>query len=69
MLAEVRNERDDVRQDRDRWREQAEAQTRILTHQQQLPPAALPGQASVPPLAPVAQGWRAKLAGWIGGSS
>ena len=69
MLAEVRNERDDVRQDRDRWREQAEAQTRLLTHQQQPPPAAPPGQASVPPLAPVPQGWRARLAGWIGGSS
>ena len=67
MLAEVRNERDDVRQDRDRWREQAETQTRLLTHQQQPPPAAPPGQASVPPLAPVPQRWRAKLAGWIGG--
>lgn len=69
MLAEVRNERDDVRQDRDRWREQAEAQTRLLTHQQQTTPATLPDQALAPPLAPAPQGWRAKLAGWIGGGS
>ena len=33
MLDEVRRERDDVRQDRDHWREQAETQTRLLTHQ------------------------------------
>jgi len=68
MLAEVRDERDDVRQDRDRWREQAETQTRLLTHQQQqTASAAPPAQALTPPLAPVLQGWRAKLAGWIGG--
>ena len=60
MLAEVRDERDDVRQDRDRWREQAETQTRLLTHQQ-LAPVTSP--ASAP------QGWRAKLAGWIAGNS
>lgn len=69
MLAEVRNERDDVRQDRDRWREQAETQTRLLTHQQQ-PPSATPlGQAAAVSLSPVPQGWRAKLAGWISGGS
>ena len=68
MLAEVRNERDDVRQDRDRWREQAEAQTRLLTHQQQPAPAALSGQGLAQPSAPARRGWRAKLAGWIGSS-
>lgn len=67
MLAEVRDERDDVREDRDRWREQAEVQARLLTHQQQPAPATPLGQALAPPLAPVPQGWRAKLAGWIGG--
>lgn len=66
MLAEVRNERDDIRQDRDRWREQAEAQTRLLTHQQQPAPAALSDQGLALP--PALRGWRAKLAGWIGGS-
>lgn len=34
MLDEARRERDDVRQDRDHWREQAQTQTRLLTHQQ-----------------------------------
>ncbi len=68
MLAEVRNERDDVRQDRDRWREQAETQTRLLTHHQPAS-AASPGQALAPPLPQAPQGWRARLAGWIGGSS
>jgi len=70
MLAEVRNERDDVRQDRDRWREQAETQTRLLTHQQQQPaPATSPGQSLATPLTPTPQRWRAKLARWIGGGS
>lgn len=69
MLAEVRDERDDVRQDRDRWREQAEKQTLLLTHQQQPAPAALPSRASAAPLALAPHGWRAKLAGWIGGGS
>lgn len=69
MLAEVRNERDDVRQDRNRWREQAERQTLLLTHQQQPAPAALVGQALAVPPAPAPQGWRAKLAGWIGSGS
>jgi len=68
ILAEVRNERDDVRQDRDRWREQAEAQTRLLTHHQQPAPAAPPDQGLAPPLVPAPRGWRAKLAGWIDGS-
>ena len=66
MLAEVRGERDDVRQDRDRWREQAEIQTRLLTHQQQSAPAIPPSQALAAPLAPISRGWLAKLAGWIG---
>ena len=66
MLAEVRGERDDVRQDRDRWREQAETQTRLLTHQQQPAPATPSSQALAAPLAPTPRGWRAKLAGWIG---
>ena len=61
MLAEVRAERDDVRQDRDCWREQAETQTLLLTHQQGQP-------APVVPVAPTRQGWRAKLAKWVGGS-
>ena len=69
MLAEVRDERDDVRQDRDRWREQAERQTLLLTYQQQPAPAALPGQALAVPAAPAPQGWRTKLTGWIGGGS
>ncbi len=60
MLAEVRGERDD------RWREQAETQTRLLTHQQQPAPATPPSQALAAPLAPTPRGWRAKLAGWIG---
>ena len=60
MLTEVRDERDDVRQDRDRWREQAEVQTRLLTHQQ-LAPVASPMSAP--------QEWRAKLARWIAGGS
>ena len=66
MLAEVRGERDDVRQDRDRWREQAETQIRLLTHQQQPAPATPSGQALAAPPAPTPRGWRAKLAGWIG---
>jgi len=50
--------------DRDHWREQAEAQTRLLTHQQQpQPPAVIPAPAAPP--AP--RGLRAKLAGWIAG--
>ena len=65
MLAEVRGERDDVRQDRDRWREQAETQTRLLTHQQPAP-ATPPSQALAAPLALTPRGWWAKLAGWIG---
>jgi len=69
MLAGVRDERDDVRQDRDRWREQAERQTLLLTHQQQPAPAALSSQTLAVPLAPAPQGWRTRLAGWIGGSS
>lgn len=60
MLAEVRAERDDVRQDRDRWREQAETQTLLLTHQQPV---------SAVPLTPAPQGWRAKLAKWVRGGS
>ena len=66
MLAEVRGERDDVRQDRDRWREQAETQIRLLTHQQQPAPAMLSGQVMAAPLALAPRGWQAKLAGWIG---
>jgi len=66
MLAEVRGERDDVRQDRDRWREQAETQTRLLIHHQQPVPTTPPGQASAAPLAPAPRGWRAKLTGLIG---
>jgi len=70
MLAEVRDERDDVRQDRDRWREQAETQTRLLTHQQQQTAlAAPPAQTLATPLTPAPRGLRVKLAGWIGGGS
>ncbi len=70
MLAEVRDERDDVRQDRDRWREQAETQTRLLTHQQQQTElVAPPAQTLEAPLTPAPRGLRAKLAGWIGGGS
>ncbi len=69
MLAEVRDERDDVRQDRDRWREQTERQTLLLTHQQQPAPTAPLGQALAAPLTPAPRGLRAKLAGWIGGGS
>jgi hypothetical protein len=57
MLAEVRAERDDVRQDRDRWREQAETQSLLLTHQQQ--------PVSAVPLTSAPQGWRAKLVKWV----
>ena len=62
MLGEVRSERDDLRQDRDKWRDQAETQTRLLTHQQEqaAAPQIVPqAPQAVPALAP--QGWRAKL--------
>ena len=39
LLEEVRGERDNIRADRDRWQQQAERITLLLTHQQQQPPA------------------------------
>ena len=41
LLEEVRGERENLRADRDRWQQQAERITLLLTHQQQ-PPAETP---------------------------
>ena len=46
LLAEVRGERDQLRTDRDHWREQAERMTLLLTHQ---PPASPTEAPQTPP--------------------
>jgi len=55
----------ELAQDRDHWREQAEAQTRLLTHQQQQPASQTPLQEpqTLPAIAP--HGIRGRLGRWL----
>lgn len=55
----------ELAQDRDHWREQAEAQTRLLTHQQQQPASQMPLQEPQTLLAIAPHGIRGRLGRWL----
>ena len=68
LVTKAEQRADELAQDRDHWRNQAEAQTRLLTHQKaEAAPAEVPAVIETPAAPPAPHGLRAKLAGWIGG--